>query len=100
MVTSATLSYPSDVAATYPLTVASGPLSAKLTWTKGSELTLALSCGRPLITRHSSLGKMDVTLDQVSGNCDLRIARASMTGGAIVYSLILNYLVSNQAGPK
>ena len=98
--TSATLSYPGDIATTYPLSIASGPLIAKLAWSKGSELTLALTCDRSVMKRHSARGVIAVRLSQVSGSCDLQIARASMTGGAIAYSLTLSYLASNSARSK
>ena len=98
--TSATLSYPGDIATTYPLSIASGPLIAKLAWAKGNELTLALTCDRSVITRHTARGVIVVRLGQVSGSCDLQIARGSMSGGAVAYSLTLSYLTSNSASSK
>ncbi len=96
--TRATLSYPGDVATTYPLSVASGPVSARLVWQEGSGLSLALTCGRAAVARSSARGLIAVVLPRVSGGCDLRIARNAMAGRAISYALTLSYLATNTAG--
>ena len=100
ILTGATLVYPNDIAVTYPLVISKGPLTARLTWEAGSELTLALTCGRLDLARRSSRGTIDLRVGRVSGRCELRIARTSMSGAAIPYSLALTYLALNAPGSK
>ncbi|HUY07457.1 MAG TPA: hypothetical protein VMU99_09385 [Acidimicrobiales bacterium] len=100
VLTNATLSYPGDVATTYPLSIKSGPVRATLTWHRGIELSLALTCGASEISRHSERGTIGVTMHRAGSDCLLEIARPSIAGPPVAYSLALTYLASGSATSK
>ena len=100
MVLDATLSYPNDVATTYPLNIGPGPLMVGLIWARGDALSVSLTCGRQAVDRSSAHGKIEVDIARASGTCNLRIARGSLAGSPIAYSLTLRYLGSDPTGTR